>query len=129
MQYFLYCGTILIRVYPDKLVIMNEGGLPPEVTVDDLKRNHLTKPRNKLAEVFYFAGYIESWGRGTLKIVEQCRNQGLPDPDFVDHHGTLSVIFYRDKWNAENLEKRGLNERQIKAVMYVKDRECPRSWG
>ena len=116
-------SQIQIRVYPEKLVIMNEGGLPPEVSVDDLKRNHLSKPRNRLlAEIFYFAGYIESWGRGTLKMVEQCRNQGLPDPDFIDHHGTLSVIFYRDKWNEENLEKMGLNERQIKAVMYVKEK-------
>ncbi|MEA3432647.1 MAG: DeoR family transcriptional regulator [candidate division WOR-3 bacterium] len=30
--------------------------------------------------------------------------------------------FYRDKWNEKNLKELGLNERQIKAVMYVKER-------
>jgi len=32
------------------------------------------------------------------------------------------VQFYRDRWNDENLRKLGLNERQIKAVMYVKEK-------
>lgn len=109
-----------IRVYSDKLIIMNEGNLPPEITVEDLKRNHLSKPRNRLiADVFYFAGFIEAWGRGTLKIVEKCRDQGLPEPEFINEHGMMMVTFYKEKWTEVSLEKLGLNERQIKAVLYV----------
>lgn len=119
-----YSGAsqIQIRVYSDKLIIMNEGKLPPEVPVEKLKTDHLSMPRNKLlAQVFYYAGFIESWGRGTLKIVEKCVEQGLPEPDFVEEHGVMTVTFYKDKWNEENLKKLGLNERQIKAVIYVKE--------
>jgi ATP-dependent DNA helicase RecG len=32
----------------------------------------------------------------------------------------MTVIFYKDKWNEDNLKKIGLNERQIKAVDYIK---------
>jgi len=111
-----------IRVYSDKLIIMNEGSLPPEITVEDLKRNHLSKPRNRLlADVFYFAGFIEAWGRGTLKIVEKCRDQGLPEPEFQNDHGVMSVIFFKDKWNEKYLHQLELNERQIKAVQYIKE--------
>jgi ATP-dependent DNA helicase RecG len=114
-------SQIQIRVYPDRMILMNEGGLPPEITVEDLKRNHLSKPRNKLiADVFYFAGFIEAWGRGTLKIVEKCRDQNLPEPEFYNDHGLMSVIFYKDKWNEETLKKLRLNERQVKAILYVK---------
>lgn len=114
-------SQIQIRVYPDRMIIINEGGLPPEITVEDLKRNHLSKPRNKLlADVFYFAGFIEAWGRGTLKIVEKCRDQGLPEPEFQNEHGVMSVIFYKDKWNEDNLKKMGLNERQMKAVAHTR---------
>jgi len=119
-----YSGTsqIQIRVYSDKLIIMNEGKLPPEVPVEKLKTDHLSRPRNKrLAETFYSAGFIEAWGRGTLKIVEKCVEQGLPEPDFKAENDVMTVIFYKDKWNEENLRKLWLNERQIKAVMYVKD--------
>ncbi|MFQ5631758.1 MAG: ATP-binding protein [bacterium] len=119
---YLGSSHIQIRVYADKLVIMNQGKLPPEISVEDLKSNHLSIPRNRLlAEVFYFAGFIESWGRGTLKIVENCLAQGLPEPDFVAENGVMKVVFYKDKWTVEYLEKLGLKDRQVKAVMYVKE--------
>ncbi len=114
-------GQIQIRVYPDKLIIMNEGRLPTEVSVEKLKTSHLSIPRNTLlAEVFYFAGFIEAWGHGTIKIVRKCLEQGLPEPDFKEENGVITVIFYKDKWNEENLNKLGLNKRQIKAILYVK---------
>jgi len=101
---------------------MNAGSLPPEVPVESLKTDHLSRPRNKLlAETFYYAGFIEAWGRGTLKIVEKCVEQGLPEPDFKEENGVMTVTFYKDKWNEENLRKIGLIDRQIKAVMYVKE--------
>jgi predicted HTH transcriptional regulator len=25
-------------------------------------------------------GYIDSWGRGTIKIIEACKEAGLPEP-------------------------------------------------
>lgn len=120
-----YAGTssIQIRVFQDKLVVMNEGKLPPEVPVERLKTEHVSKPRNPLlAKVFYFAGFIESWGRGTIKIVEKCLEQDLPEPDFFEEYGVMKVAFYKDKFTEENLKKMGLNERQIKAVKYVKEK-------
>ena len=120
---YLGASSIQIRVYPDRLVIMNEGKLPPEVPIEKLKTEHLSKPRNTLlADVFYKAGFIESWGRGTIKIMEKCLEQGLPEPDFMEEHGVMKVVFYKDKLTEDNLKKLGLNERQIKAVMYVKEK-------
>ena len=120
-----YSGTsqIQIRVYPDKLMLMNEGKLPPEIPVEKLKTNHLSIPRNTLpAKIFYYAGFIESWGHGTIKIVENCIEQGLPEPDFMEENGVMTVVFYKDKWTEENLKKRGLNDRQIKVIVYMKEK-------
>ena len=119
-----YSGTsqIQIRVYPDKLMIMNEGKLPPEVPVEKLKTSHLSIPRNTLlAEIFYYSGFIELWGHGTIKIVDNCIEQGLPEPDFKEENGVMTVTFYKDKWNEESVKKLGLNDRQIKAVDYIKE--------
>lgn len=93
-----YLGTsnIQVRVYDDRIVFMNEGKLPPEVPIEKLKTNHLSKPGNPLvADVFYKAGFIESWGRGTLKIIEKCLEQGLPEPDFNEDHGVFTVTLYK----------------------------------
>jgi ATP-dependent DNA helicase RecG len=49
-------------------MVMNKGILPNEISIEDLRHNHFSKPRNiLLADVFYKSGFIESWGRGTLK--------------------------------------------------------------
>lgn len=120
-----YSGTshIQIRIYEDKLIIMNEGRLPPDLPVEKLKTEHISKPRNPLlASVIYFAGFIENWGRGTLKIIEACKNQGLPEPDFQNDDGIMKVTLYKDIYTEEHLRKMDLIERQIKAVLYVKEK-------
>ncbi|HDP99363.1 MAG TPA: transcriptional regulator [bacterium] len=112
---------VQVRVYKDRLIVMNVGRLPPEIPVEKLKTEHPSLPRNPLlAQVFYYAGLIEAWGRGTIKIVENCVKQGLPEPDFEEDNGIMQVTFYKDKWNEENLKKLGLNDRQMKAVAHVK---------
>ena len=59
-----YSSTwIFLRIYDDRLEIWNPGELPEELTVDKLKENHSSYPRNpNIAGVFFKAGYIESWG-------------------------------------------------------------------
>jgi len=75
-----------------------------------------------LADVFFKAGLIEAWGRGTIKIADECKKAGLPEPEFKEEFGGFAVYFYKDIYTEENLRKMGLNERQIKAVMYVKEK-------
>ncbi|KAF0156634.1 MAG: ATP-dependent DNA helicase RecG [Syntrophaceae bacterium] len=83
-----------LRIDPDSLNLWNEGGLPPGIAVEDLKKWHLSRPRNELlADVFFKAGMIEAWGRGTIKIVDECKKAGLPEPDFKEEFGGLSVRF------------------------------------
>lgn len=110
-----------LKIYPDKLILWNEGILPKEIKIQDLKKNHPSRPRNELlADVFFKAGLIEAWGRGTIKIIDECKKTGLPEPEFREEFGGFSVYFYKDIYTEENLRKIGLNERQIRAVMYVK---------
>jgi len=70
---------------------------------------------------FYYAGLIERWGTGTKRIVDLCKEQGLPEPEFKEEFGGFSVVFWKDIYNEEYLRKLGLSERQIKAVLYVKE--------
>lgn len=112
-----------LKIYPDKLLLWNEGTLPNDIKIADLKKNHPSRPRNDLlADVFFKAGLIEAWGRGTIKITSECKKAGLPEPEFKEEFGGFSVCFYKDIYTEERLRKLGLNERQIKAVMYVKEK-------
>ena len=117
-----YMGApIQISVYDDKLIVWNEGNLPDDMTVEDLKKKHSSRPHNPiLAGAFFKGGLIEAWGRGTLKIVDECKKAGLPEPDIEKNSGGISVTVFKDIFSEKQLRNKGLSDRQIKAVLYVK---------
>lgn len=114
---------IQIRVYRDKLMIWNEGTLPENWTLEKLLQSHSSRPYNPdIANAFFRCGYVESWGRGVRIMAELCEAQGLPQP-FYNIDGSDFWIEFRDLFNEKELKHKGLNERQIKAVLYVKEKE------
>lgn len=116
-----YMGSFIqIRVYDDKFWVWNGGILPEGLNLESLKRVHSSHPRNPLiADVCFKGGYIDSWGRGTLKIINACREAELPEPSITEQFGGFLVEIFRNRHTAENLRRMGLNKRQIKAVSYV----------
>lgn len=122
-DYFNIANFIVIKVYDDHIWFFNQGGLPEGITVEQLKNPHQSFLRNTLiAKVFYLAGYIEQYGSGTVRMVEWMKEAGLPEPEYKEEMGGFSVYFHKNIYTGENLIKMGLNKRQIKAVMYVKER-------
>jgi len=120
---YAYGYPIQISVYDDKLMIWNEGRLPENWTVEKLLQKHSSKPRNPdIANAFFRVGYIEAWGRGTIKIIEKSKKHGLPTPEFKNEGSDFWIIFNKDIFNKEYLENLKLNERQIKAVLFVKEK-------
>lgn len=112
-----------IRIYDDHILIWNPGRLPPDLSLDQLKTDHPSRPHNRLiAEAFFYAGYIEKWGGGTLKVIRECADSGLPEPEFFENMGMFGVTLRKDIYSEKNLRELGFNDRQIKAVMHVKER-------
>ena len=88
-----------------------------------MKTPHTSYPNNPLiSEILYLADYIQKAGSGTLEMIKQCRKSGLPEPEFLNAHGEFRTIIVRDIFTESALNKLGLNERQFKAVKYVKDK-------
>ena len=110
-----------LKIYPDHLSLWNNGELSQKLTIEKLKKKHSSYPRNKLiADVFYKAAYIEAWGHGTVKMLEECKKVGLPEPLYEEDGGGMLITFRKNIYTAEYLAKLGLNDRQIKAVIHVK---------
>ena len=115
-------SNIEVRIYDDKLIISSPGFLPYGITLEELYRPHSSTLRNKgLAEVLYDTELIERWGSGIEKIQQHCLDAGLPEPIFEEYQG-FQVVFRKDVYDEEYLLSLNLNERQIKAVMYVKEK-------
>lgn len=123
-DYFESSMDIMLRVYDDQVVITNPGGLPQGITIEEIKRrNHPSVPRNPmLAQVFYYAQLVERWGTGTSKMIELCQNHGIPAPEFEDSRSWFQVTFTKDTYNKERLLQMGLTDRQIQAILLVKQK-------
>ena len=79
---------IQISVYDDKLLIWNTGELPNNWTIETLKQKHPSKPYNPaIANVFFLAGFIESWGRGIDKITHESEKFNNITPNFRMDNG------------------------------------------
>lgn len=93
---------IQISVYDNKLMIWNEGELPQDWTVAKLKIKHPSRPYNPdIANAFFRAGLIESWGRGTIKIINEMRKAQLPAPNFKYDDSGFYIIFSFGKVDLE----------------------------
>jgi ATP-dependent DNA helicase RecG len=121
-----YSGAIPIQisVYKDKIMIWNYGQLPEDWTIEDLLKKHSSRPYNPdIANAFFRIGYIESWGRGIDKMKNQCIEANIPIPVLSIKGHDFWIVFRKDIYYSEYLEELDLNERQIKAVLYVKEKK------
>ena len=93
-------AQIQIRVYQDRLHIWNPGELPEDWSVEKLLGQHSSRPYNPdIANAFFQAGEIESWGRGVERIFEWCRKETVPDPAIqVDPHEIWIKFRFADEY-------------------------------
>jgi len=61
-------------------------------------------------------------GQGTIKIIEKCKEAGLPQPKYFYKASDFWIEFRKNIYNQDYLEALGLNERQINAVLYTKEK-------
>jgi ATP-dependent DNA helicase RecG len=107
-------GSVVVEISGDRVEIKNFGGLPNGWSANRLGESHVSLPRNPdIAHVCYLNGWIEKLGRGTLLILEKCKEAGLPKPVWkVNGEVTTLTLFARSPKRKANLTKDGLSTRQ-----------------
>lgn len=85
---------VQIRVDEKTLRVGNSCVLPFGWDTATLVGQHNSIPFNpRIAEVFFRAGYIESWGRGIQKICDACEALGAEKPEYVVSGSDIMVVF------------------------------------
>ncbi len=120
-------AEIQLSIYDDRIEVWNPGELPNPLTPEDLKRKHKSIPRNKLlADKLFLIKFIEQWGKGTNRIVEEMRGNNLPEPHFQNLSGGFEVTLlgpgksFEEEIEKEKFHILEINERQKKAIEYLK---------
>ncbi len=104
-------APVQISVYADKLLIWNSGMLPPDWDIEKMMSKHASEPYNPdVANAFFRAGLIESWGQGIERILDACHKAGTPEPMIRVEATGLWVEFsfpiYEEIEKETNLENR-----------------------
>jgi ATP-dependent DNA helicase RecG len=116
-------ASVQASVFSDRIEVRNPGSLPPDLTFEDLKIKHSSRPRNhRIALPLYLTHYIEKIGYGTIQMINGCKKAGLPEPEFAQSGGEFVVTIWRDWLTDEVLAALEINERQKQAIRFVKER-------
>jgi len=114
---------VQVSVFSDRVEVWNPGGLPEDLTADQLRGPHPSVPRNRLiCEPLYLAHYIERAGTGTLDMIRLCMEAGLPEPEFRSEGERFVTVIWRDWLTDAEMDKLGLLDRQKVAVREAKAR-------
>ena len=91
---YMYGTPIQIRIEEEQIIISNRCILPEGWTAETLMQPHDSIPYNPdIANVFYRAGYIETWGQGIQKICDECTALGAELPKYEIIGTGLRVYF------------------------------------
>ena len=124
-------NPIQISIYDDKIYMWNDGKFPKEISSKNLFEKHYSKPYNPLmAQTFFKAGFIESWGRGFEKIRNECNKSQTPLPEFeIKDSGVMVKCTPSNEYMKLLKEMKntnvglnvGLNEIQVKILELIKE--------
>ena len=105
------------------LKIYSGGLLTEGITFENLKGSHPSIKRNKkLAEAFYSMKYIEGWGQGISKVMDACRDNGNPEPEFsYMSSGFLVMLRPKGYTKPVDIQALGLDDVDTKIVKAMID--------
>lgn len=92
---------IQMKIYDDRISLWNYGQMPEGTTISEMFQEHRSIPRNKLiANAFFYAGFVEAWGRGFEIITESFKANELEIPTFKEEFNGVNVNIKREIFSA-----------------------------
>lgn len=103
---YLEPGNIQIALFDDRLEVTSPGMLLNGVSISKMLEGY-SKIRNRaIANAFSYMKIIEKWGSGIPRIMRECKEYGLPEPELLDFDGDFRVNMFRKVTDSVN----GINE-------------------
>lgn len=111
-DYYLSTG-VRVLIHPDRLVVENPGTF--RIPISKAGKGGISDPRNKnLMGMFRLIGMVENSGQGVKRIVDTCRELGIPDPEFLEETDPSRVICTLPMW--DGVDRAVLTNRETKIL-------------
>ncbi len=121
-DYASFDGGMSVRITDEQVEIWNSGVLPEGLTIDDLKKGHTSRPHNPdIAYVLFLRGLVEQMGSGTQRIINECLENGLPEPEWKIKSGGIALTIRLKASKVERVFT--LNVRQLELLNGIRQSE------
>ena len=97
---YLDKSCIQVCLYDDRIEVSSPGMLYGGLDLETAKLGKSTCRNEALAEAFHYMHTVEAWGTGLPRIINRCKEYGLPEPLFEEFGGGFKVSLYRKVSNA-----------------------------
>lgn len=103
-DYSIKGSSILIAMFDDRIEISNPGGVPIGISLERALSGSSRVRNRVIALTFRELKLIEQWGSGLQRIIDSCKDLGLPAPKFEDLTTEFMVTLYAKKEHATTLD-------------------------
>jgi len=119
---YLEPNDIQVALYDNRLEITSPGMLLSGVNVKRMKVGY-SKLRNRaIASVFAYVNIIEKWGSGIPRIMNEIREYGLQEPEFIIFENDFRVNIYRKNYNTTQ-STQGSTQNRINTTQDISKKE------
>jgi predicted HTH transcriptional regulator len=92
---YLEPGNIQVAIFDDRLEVTSPGMLLNTVSIKKMVEGYSKLRNPAIANAFAYMKIIEKWGTGIPRILNECKEYGLPEPELIDFDGDFRVNMYR----------------------------------
>lgn len=119
---YLEPNDIQVALCDNRLEITSPGMLLSGVNVKRMKEGY-SKLRNRaIASVFAYVNIIEKWGSGIPRIMNEIREYGLQEPEFIIFENDFRVNIYRKNYNTTQ-STQGSTQNRINTTQDISKKE------
>lgn len=122
-DYLNFQSAARVMLFRNRIEWTNPGGLPPNVTVDNIL-NEQSSRNPTILSILFEAGYVEAFGQGLDTVVAVLKQEGLTPPTFKDTGASFIVSVYGrplDIFGGEGVYAT-LSESQRKILGFIRSR-------
>lgn len=92
---YLDDSCIQVSIYDDRLEVLSPGMLYGGLDIETAKLGKSRCRNVAICEAFQYMHIVEQWGTGIPRIINLCKEYGLPEPLFEEFGDGIKVIMYR----------------------------------
>jgi predicted HTH transcriptional regulator len=97
---YLDKSCVQVCLYDNRLEVSSPGMLYGGLDLKTAKLGKSTCRNEAIAEAFHYMHIVEAWGTGIPRIINRCKEYGLPEPLFEEFGDGFKVTMFRKVSNA-----------------------------